>query len=97
MGDLDAFDLAKVWLWIADLPKMSPVTLFSVKTELNTFVDLKLNEDGTLGLASPMQPIHFGKSKIVKARWTHITLVYYPHRSTNPNIRTLSDTLTCSS
>jgi hypothetical protein len=76
---------------------MGPVTLFSVKTEFNTFVDLKLNEDGTLGLASPsaaasssVHPIHFGKSKIIKGRWTHVALVYYPHRSMNPNIRTPS-------
>lgn len=81
---------------------MGPVTLFNVKTEFNTFVDLKLNEDGTLGLASPsadasspVQPIHFGRSKIVKGRWTHVALVYYPHRSMNPNIRTLSVAFTC--
>ena len=79
---------------------MGSFTLFSVKTESNTFLDLKLNEDGTLSLASPAadaSPIHFGKSKIVKARWTHVTLVYYPHRIVNPNIRTLSFAFTCSS
>lgn len=72
---------------------MAPWTLFSVKTDFSTFVELVLNEDGTMSLASSSSGtstptlIHFGKCKVVKCRWTHVALVYHPNK-VNPNIRT---------
>ncbi|KAF8344869.1 hypothetical protein F5887DRAFT_1061981 [Amanita rubescens] len=57
-----------IWLWISELPKTGPWTLFSAKTEFSTFVELVLNEDGTMSLTSSTPPIHFGKTKMVKCR-----------------------------
>lgn len=52
---------------------------------------LSLRRDGKLELSSTgsRDPSVFSKSNLPMARWTHITLVHYPHRASNPSIRTV--------
>ncbi|KAM6494725.1 hypothetical protein JOM56_009348 [Amanita muscaria] len=89
-----------VWIWLSDLPKQGPFTLFSAKLDSNTLAEVKLNEDGVLTLSTAVSPppLPSTRSKIAKSRWTHIALIHYPHRSSNPAIRlfidgTLADTI----
>ncbi|KAF8621252.1 hypothetical protein AX15_007913 [Amanita polypyramis BW_CC] len=86
-----------MWIRTSDLPKASPFTLFSIKSEFNPLLELKLNEDGTLSLLTSANapPVQLTKSKIVKSRWTHVTLVHYPHRSSSPTIRLFVDGTLC--
>jgi hypothetical protein len=54
-----------------------------------TLLTLSLRRDGKLELRSTGNrgPAVFSKSNISKTRWTHVTLVHYPHRVSNPSIR----------
>lgn len=50
---------------------------------------LRLRTDGKLELQSSAnrEAAVCLKSPISKMRWTHVTLVHYPHRASNPSIR----------
>ena len=55
-----------------------------------TVLRLSLRRDGKLELRSTgnREAGVFSASNLPKARWTHVTLVHYPHRVSNPSIRT---------
>ncbi|KAF8635320.1 hypothetical protein AX17_003946 [Amanita inopinata Kibby_2008] len=100
-----------MWLWMEELPRNGPCQLFGIKLDFGSLVELVLNEDGTLGLLTSSTPntsintnanttpsgsfARLGRSKIVKGRWTHITLVHYPHKSFSPTIRVFIDGVLC--
>jgi hypothetical protein len=54
-----------------------------------TLFKLSLRHDGQLELTSTgnREATVFSKSNVPKVRWTHVTLVHYPHRVSNPSIR----------
>ncbi|KAG5653218.1 hypothetical protein H0H81_001695 [Sphagnurus paluster] len=88
-----------IWLWISVLPS-SPHKLFTVKNSSKSIVSLVLHTDGSIELSTSgnAEPVIFSSAKLHKFRWTHLTLVHYPHRAANPSIRffvdgVLSDTV----
>ncbi|KAF8154493.1 hypothetical protein B0H34DRAFT_660452 [Crassisporium funariophilum] len=81
--------------------------LFTAEMPLRVLLKLSLRPDGKLELQSSTpstpvsspssagkdttQPVSFASSAIRKGRWTHVSLVHYPHRGSNPNIRLYVD------
>lgn len=57
-------------------------------------LSLRLKHDGKLELFSVgnKQPVEFTQARILRAKWSHITLVHYPGRDrfSNPSIRMCS-------
>ncbi|KAG6889353.1 hypothetical protein C0992_005581 [Termitomyces sp. T32_za158] len=88
-----------IWVWVSSLPQASH-PIFTVKVAGKTILSLLLDEEGNLQLSSSAEPktALFSSSKVHKLRWTHLTLVHYPNRTSHPSIRifhdgVLSDTL----
>ncbi|CCM01781.1 uncharacterized protein FIBRA_03848 [Fibroporia radiculosa] len=80
-----------IWVWIEKLPTTSH-TIFSCLLRNTTIVTLLLRPDGTLAYSgSPgRDPVPLNVN-VVRARWAHLTLVHYPHRSSNPTVRLFLD------
>ncbi|KAJ7151346.1 beach-domain-containing protein [Mycena crocata] len=81
-----------IWLWIKELPTTTH-PIFSARINTRTMVSLSLRGDGKLELStSANRDVGvFRKSNVHKMRWTHITLVHYPHRASNPTVRLYID------
>ncbi|KAJ6565477.1 beach-domain-containing protein [Mycena vulgaris] len=81
-----------IWLWIKELPATTH-PIFSARLNSRTIVSLSLRGDGKLELStsSNRDVGVFRKSNVHKMRWTHITLVHYPHKASNPTIRLYID------
>ncbi|KAJ6588193.1 beach-domain-containing protein [Mycena capillaripes] len=81
-----------IWLWIKELPATTH-PIFSARLNARTMLTLSLRGDGKLELStsSNRDVGVFRKSNVHKMRWTHITLVHYPHRASNPTIRLYID------
>jgi hypothetical protein len=79
-----------VWLWIKEMPTTTH-PIFSARLNARTILTLSLRGDGKLELSttSNRDVGVFRKSNVHKMRWTHVTLVHYPHRASNPTIRAL--------
>ena len=78
-----------MWFWLSELPiGEGSHCLFAVHMPSRVLLKLSLRTDGKLEFisSSNQQPAVFATT-IRKSRWTHITLVHYPHRGPNPNIR----------
>ncbi|KAF5370942.1 hypothetical protein D9615_009793 [Tricholomella constricta] len=89
-----------IWLWISALPPATPHPLFTVKLSSKSILTLTLHPNGCVQLSTSgnHDPAVFSSAKLHKFRWTHLTLVHYPHRASSPTIRffvdgVLSDTL----
>ncbi|KAG7440786.1 beach-domain-containing protein [Guyanagaster necrorhizus] len=82
-----------MWFWIEALPKITTHAIFSVRTGSTSIVDLRLNTDGNLELQTSAHKsvTVFGKSNIHTGRWTHVTLVHHPHKTSQPSIRLFID------
>ncbi|KAF7343336.1 hypothetical protein MVEN_01765900 [Mycena venus] len=87
-----------IWVWIKELPATThPIftaRLYNANSKSErTMVTLSLRGDGKLelGSSSNREVGVFRKSNVHKMRWTHITLVHYPHRASNPTIRLYID------
>ena len=81
-----------MWFWLSDLPTgEGSHCLFAADVPSRALIKLSLRTDGKLELISSSNdnPAVFMTSSIRKSRWTHIALVHYPHRGSNPNIREL--------
>jgi len=79
----------QVWLWVEKFPTHSNQNLFAFDVDSARLISLELHPDGKLSFKSTAQQESgvFPHAVIPKARWTHITLVHYTHRSLNPTIR----------
>ena len=79
----------QVWLWVEKFPTRSSQNLFAFDVDSARLMSLEVHPDGKLSFKSTAQqePGVFPHAVIPKARWTHITLVHYTHRSLNPTIR----------
>jgi hypothetical protein len=77
-----------MWLWIKELPA-STHPIFTARIGARTMMTFSLRGDGKLelGTSSNREVGVFRKSNVYRMRWTHITLVHYPHRASNPTIR----------
>ncbi|KAJ7241683.1 beach-domain-containing protein [Mycena haematopus] len=83
-----------IWVWIKELPATThPIFTARIGPNSRTMVALSLRGDGKLelGTSSNREVGVFRKSNVHKMRWTHITLVHYPHRASNPTIRLYID------
>jgi len=78
---------SKIWSWISALTTTSH-SLFTVHVGSKVFLSLRICPDGSLELSSSgNEDSAIFKVKIRKLRWTHIALVYYPNRLSNPSVR----------
>lgn len=82
---------AQVWLWIEQVPRDKEHNIFSISSGDRILFSLKLRPDGSLNCESTgnKEPAVL-KAHLAKGRWTHVTLVHYPHRNSKPTIRTCS-------
>lgn len=70
------------------LPEFRPHSLFSFRLADNLVFSLRLRADGNLECQSTgNKDMVIFNTVIPKQRWTHLALVHYPHRSSNPTIR----------
>ncbi|KAH9919489.1 beach-domain-containing protein [Epithele typhae] len=81
-----------IWLWIEQVPRDRIHNLFSISNGDQEYFSLKLRPDGNLDCASTgnKEPAVL-KARLAKGRWTHVTLVHYPHRGSKPTIRLFVD------
>lgn len=79
----------KIWVWISDMPPGAPHPIFTAKLPSRALLTLSIHPDGKLELSTSANPGRtvFANSKVHKFRWTHITLVHYPHKVSSPSIR----------
>ncbi|KAI0826715.1 beach-domain-containing protein [Trametes gibbosa] len=81
-----------MWLWIEKVPRDVRHSLFSISSSSSVLFSLKLRPDGSLDCESTgnKEPAVL-KAHLAKGRWTHLTLVHYPHRNFKPTIRLFVD------
>ncbi|KAI0746713.1 beach-domain-containing protein [Daedaleopsis nitida] len=81
-----------VWLWIEQVPRDKTHNIFSISTGDRDIFSMKLRPDGSLDCASTgnKEPAVL-KAHLAKGRWTHVTLIHYPHRGTKPTVRLFVD------
>ncbi|KAK0199746.1 beach-domain-containing protein [Desarmillaria ectypa] len=81
------------WFWIEALPKTTTHPIFTVRTGSTSIVALCLNSDGKFELhtSGHKSVAVLLKSSIHTARWTHVTLVHYPQKASQPSIRLFID------
>ncbi|KAI0646236.1 beach-domain-containing protein [Trametes meyenii] len=81
-----------LWLWIEQVPRDKKHNMFSISSGERTIFSVKLLPDGSLECESTgsKEPTAL-KARLAKGRWTHVTLVHYPHRGSKPTIRLFVD------
>ncbi|PIL27451.1 hypothetical protein GSI_10600 [Ganoderma sinense ZZ0214-1] len=81
-----------IWLWMEKIPKDKTHSLFTIGSADRTILSLKVRPDGNLDIqsAGSKEPGVL-KARLSKGRWTHISLVHYPHRGSKPTIRLFVD------
>jgi hypothetical protein len=79
----------QAWLWVEKFPTRGNQNLFAFDVDSTRQISLEIHPDGKLSFKSTAQegPGLFPHARIMKARWTHVALVHYTHRSPNPTIR----------
>lgn len=82
-------DSPQAWLWVEKFPTRGNQNLFAFDVDSARQITLEIHPDGKLSFKSTAHegPGIFPRARIMKARWTHIALVHYTHRSFNPTIR----------
>ncbi|KZT70568.1 beach-domain-containing protein [Daedalea quercina L-15889] len=78
-----------IWLWIEKLPTHSSHAIFSFRLRDRVFVALGIRPDGNLECQTA--EVTKLKAAVHRARWTHITFIFHPHRSANPTVRIFID------
>ena len=77
-----------LWLRIERLPVELPQALFAFQVGDSSAFSLQLHPDGTLGCRSNiLRELPKFKPVLQLSRWTHVTLVHYPHRGSAPTVR----------
>lgn len=75
----------KIWMWIEKFPTNTSHAIFSFRLRERIFVALGIAPDGHLECqtteATRLNAV------IQRARWTHVTFAFHPHRSANPTVR----------
>ncbi|KAH9925795.1 beach-domain-containing protein [Fomitopsis serialis] len=78
-----------IWLWIEKFPANGSHAIFSFRLRDRIFVALGIRPDGNLECQTTEATKL--KAAIHRARWTHVTFVFHPHRSANPTVRIFID------
>ncbi|KAG2135261.1 hypothetical protein DEU56DRAFT_888131 [Suillus clintonianus] len=75
------------WIWLERMPS-EPHKLFSISFGSNDAVALSVGSNGALALRSRavQKVVMLPKSKVTTSRWTHVTLVHHPHKSSHPSV-----------
>jgi hypothetical protein len=70
--------------------------IFSISFGSRYAIELSIGSNGALALrtSSRQELAILSKTRIETSRWTHITLVYYPHRASQAAIRTFGGGVT---
>ncbi|PCH37188.1 beach-domain-containing protein [Wolfiporia cocos MD-104 SS10] len=81
-----------IWLWIEKFPTNRTHAIYSCQLNDRTLIALGLRPDGSFQLqSSGSHEVALLQGRIVKSRWTHITIIHHPHRTANPTIRLFVD------
>ncbi|KAJ7579061.1 beach-domain-containing protein [Mycena floridula] len=82
-----------MWLWVESLPQTQKHTLFTVRIPARENLVISLNQEGQIQIQTSgyRDPVIMSNSKISKQRWTHLTLVHYPNKQSQPTIRLFVD------
>ncbi|KAG5335279.1 hypothetical protein C0989_001571 [Termitomyces sp. Mn162] len=81
-----------IWIWVSSLSQASH-PIFTIKLVDKTILSLQIDGDGGIRLSSSAEQKSalLSSTKVYKLRWTHLTLVYHPSRTSRPSIRVFSD------
>ncbi|KIJ42154.1 hypothetical protein M422DRAFT_209006 [Sphaerobolus stellatus SS14] len=81
------------WISLESFPKERSSIIFGIRTSQIFLFRLGLLPSGKLELSTNVvrEPSILEESVIPKGRWTHVTLVYYPSKASNPSIRIFLD------
>ncbi|KIK26284.1 hypothetical protein PISMIDRAFT_271223 [Pisolithus microcarpus 441] len=96
MGDAKVLPAAgftlSMWAWFEGMP-LETHSLLAISFWVVPTVQLSITANGTLALSTKVRQegAILSKSKIPIAKWTHIAIVHYPSRSSNPTIRIFID------
>ncbi|KAI5118373.1 hypothetical protein M0805_008701 [Coniferiporia weirii] len=88
-----------VWMWVERFPSSTAQVIFKIESKSRVLIQLSLRLDGVLELRSSGndEMAVLEQAKVVRGKWTHLTMVHYPHRATNPSIRVFIDGVLCES
>lgn len=76
------------WLRIEKLPAERPQNLFTLAVSGASIFSMQIHPGGVLGCQSnTARELPKFKPTLQLARWTHLTLVHYPHRASAPTVR----------
>ncbi|KXN83156.1 hypothetical protein AN958_01769 [Leucoagaricus sp. SymC.cos] len=81
------------WVFLAQMPPKGLLTLFRASTDTKDLLTLCVRHDGRFELLTALNRdfVVLSKANVREARWTHVALVHYPSRSSNPSIRLFLD------
>ncbi|KAI6008605.1 hypothetical protein EDC04DRAFT_2871453 [Pisolithus marmoratus] len=81
-----------MWAWFEGMP-LETHSLLGISFCVDPTVQLSLTATGTLVFKTKalQEATVLSKSKVPIARWTHIAIVHYPSRSSNPAVRIFID------
>ncbi|KZT02850.1 beach-domain-containing protein [Laetiporus sulphureus 93-53] len=81
-----------IWLWVERFPTSDAHSVFTCMLKNRALFELKIRPDGSLESRSAgSQQTASLKATVARTRWTHITCVHHPHRSSNPTLRVFID------
>lgn len=77
-----------IWLRIEKLPTEAPQRLFSLAVGGTPVFALDIYPEGILGcMSNTARELPKFTPRLQTARWTHLTLVHFPHRASAPTVR----------
>ncbi|KAH0828735.1 hypothetical protein J3R83DRAFT_3154 [Lanmaoa asiatica] len=81
-----------LWAWFERMPSVAH-RIFSISFGSRYAIELSVGSNGTLALrmGSRREYAILSKTRIETSRWTHIALVYYPHRTSQAAVRIFVD------
>ncbi|KAF8444038.1 hypothetical protein L210DRAFT_3445126 [Boletus edulis BED1] len=81
-----------LWVWFERMPSVAH-KIFSISFGSRYAIEMSIGSDGVLALRTSSRPefANLSKTRMETSRWTHITLVYYPHRASQPAVRVFVD------
>ncbi|KAN0082499.1 hypothetical protein V8E55_008294 [Tylopilus felleus] len=81
-----------LWAWFERMPNVAH-KIFSISFGSRNVIELSIGSNGALALrTSPRKEFAIlSRTRIEASRWTHIALVYYPHRPSQAAVRVFID------
>ncbi|KIJ16201.1 hypothetical protein PAXINDRAFT_76049 [Paxillus involutus ATCC 200175] len=81
-----------LWAWFERMPSEAH-RIFNISFGSHYAIELSMNSNGALALRTSIrrEAKILSKMRMATSRWTHITLVHYPHRASQPAVRIFID------